>query len=54
MNISPEPKAGFIFTFFTTGFMIQDIAMALILGFVGAAGGYGFKVLKDLVLKHKK
>ena len=54
MMISPEPKAGFIFTFFTTGFMAQDLLMALILGFIGAAGGYAFKILKDLVLKHKK
>lgn len=49
MNISPEPKAGFIFTFLTTGFMIQDIAMALVLGFVGALGGYLFKLLKDFM-----
>ena len=54
MNISPEPKAGFIFTFFTTGFMIQDIAMAIVLGFVGAAGGYLFKVIKDYVVGSKK
>ena len=54
MMISPEPKAGFIFTFFTTGFMVQDLLMALVLGFIGAAGGYGFKILKDLVVKHKK
>ncbi len=49
MNISPEPRAGFIFTFLTTGFMIQDIAMALVLGFVGALGGYIFKLLKDSI-----
>ena len=49
MHISPEPKAGFIFTFFATGFMIQDIAMALVLGFVGALGGYMFKLLKDFI-----
>ena len=54
MVISPETKTGFVFTFFTTGFMIQDLLMALILGFIGAAGGYAFKILKDLVLKHKK
>jgi hypothetical protein len=49
MTISPEPKAGFLFTFFTTGFMIQDIAMALVLGFVGALGGYMFKLFKDFI-----
>ncbi len=49
MTISPEPKAGFLFTFFTTGFMIQDIAMALVLGFVGALGGYVFKLVKDSI-----
>jgi hypothetical protein len=55
MTISPEPKAGFLFTFFTTGFMIQDIAMALVLGFVGALGGYLFKLLKDsLISKYRK
>ena len=54
MIISPEPKAGFIFTFFTTGFMAQDLLMALVLGFIGAAGGYAFKIVKDLLLKNKK
>ena len=54
MIISPETKTGFAFTFLTTGLMIQDLLMALALGFVGAAGGYTFKVVKDLVLKHKK
>jgi len=55
MNFSPEPKAGFLFTFFATGFMIQDIAMALVLGFVGAFGGYVFKLLKDFIIsKYRK
>ena len=54
MILSPETKTGFIFTFFTTGFMVQDLLMALVLGFIGAAGGYAFKILKDLVVKHKK
>ena len=54
MNISPEPKAGFLFTFFTTGFMIQDIAMALVLGFVGALGGYIFKLLKDFLISKSR
>lgn len=45
--IAPESKAGFIFTFFTTGIMIQDLVMALVLGFVGALGGYLFKLIKD-------
>lgn len=50
MIISPEPKAGFIFTFFATGFMIQDLLMALALGFIGALGGYLFKILKDFLI----
>ena len=49
MIISPEPKAGFIFTFFATGFMVQDLLMALVLGFIGALGGYLFKILKDFM-----
>ena len=49
MIISPEPKAGFIFTFFATGFMIQDLLMALALGFIGALGGYLFKIFKDFL-----
>ena len=54
MMISPEPKAGFIFTFFATGFMIQDIAMALVLGFVGALGGYLFKIIKDFLISKSR
>ena len=49
MVISPETKTGFVFTFFTTGFMVQDLLMALVLGFIGAAGGYAFKCLKDFL-----
>jgi hypothetical protein len=49
MIISPDTKTGFVFTFFTTGFMVQDLLMALVLGFIGAAGGYGFKILKDFL-----
>ena len=49
MIISPETKTGFVFTFFTTGFMVQDLLMALVLGFIGAAGGYGFKIVKDFL-----
>jgi len=49
MIISPEPKAGFIFTFFATGFMLQDILTAFLLGFIGALGGYFFKIVKDLI-----
>ncbi len=54
MIISPETKTGFAFTFLTTGLMVQDLIMALALGFVGAAGGYAFKCVKDLFLKYSK
>ena len=44
--------------FFTAGaigaFRFQDVIMALILGFAGAAGGYLFKLIKDKIKKFKK
>ena len=47
-------RAGFIFTSLTTGIMFQDFVTAFILGIVGAAGGYTFKLIKDYLEKKKK
>jgi uncharacterized membrane protein len=44
--------------FFTAGtisaFHFQDIVLALILGFAGAAGGWLFKKIKDKIKQFKK
>jgi len=52
--MNPESKAGFIFTSLTTGILFQDIVMAFVLGIVGAAGGYTFKIVKDYIEKKRK
>lgn len=55
MNTTSEYSfAGFFSTTVVTGIHLQDVVMAVSLGFFGALGGYLFKCGKDWLEKKKK
>ena len=54
MPINEYQYAGFFTGASISAFHFQDIAIALILGFAGALGGWVFKKVKDIISKYKK
>jgi len=54
MNIEYYSSAGFFSSATISAIHFQDFILAFMLGFVGAFGGYLFKLFKDNVLDSKK
>lgn len=54
MNIDTYSISGYFSTAAVTAIHFQDFIIAFCLGFIGALGGYIFKLLKEAFLDPKK
>jgi hypothetical protein len=53
MNIDTYSISGYFSTAAVTAIHFQDFIIAFCLGFIGALGGFFFKVMKDKFLSNK-